>query len=922
MKQKALVLSLALTLGAGLSCDSSPTRPPTTGGISVVLLTSAGIPIAVMAPDARAVASLVGPPSAATASVVLDGARVTVTGPTNKTVTSTTASGGNFDVSVTGLTPGSYTVTVEGLVGGEVANFGQTFNVIVTAGNTTSASVTFPTFKPDIAFSTVVDTADVLRFTISFDPVLGATGYIIAVSKNQNMSGAVTRSVTETSVEIQVPDEGKYYVTVRAVNSVVTTGGVASAPKAVYAFQGVASVTVSPASPSIAALATQQFTAEGRDADNVVVPNVTWIWISDKQSVATINPLTGLATGVSGGTATITAIGKSMPGTATLTVGVLPTPAPAKLVFSIQPTNTTAGDPLSPAVQVEIQDAAGNRVQNARDGVTIAFANNAGGGTLSGTKTVNAIDGIASFSGLSINKSSGGYTLGASSGSLTVATSNIFAISPAAPAKVAFDLQPVNVQGNIAMGSNVSVRISDAFDNFVSTATNTITLSIGDNTWKGLVGIGATLTGATSVPAVAGVATFSGLKVDKPGPGYTLAASGTGLSTATSGTFNVNITISQISAGTSSFHSCAIATGGTYCWGFGSSGQLGALVGFTGSDSIASLVRGGLTFTSVTEGQTHTCGLAAGGAAYCWGFGGNGRLGNGGTANSDVPVLVSGNHVFASIDAGGFHTCGITTASGAPEEDRQVYCWGVGSSGQLGDGGAVGALTQSLVPLRVVEPLQTMLRAVSVSAGNTHTCAVSNGVTSTSGAAYCWGTNSSAQLGDGIGTTPASGPTVVAGGFTWTSVSAGTNHTCGISVTGANTNARCWGRNVEGQLGDGAPLPGSLTVNSPVLVAGALNNWTSVKAGGFHSCGIAGGVALCWGQDSNGELGDDNQNGTNTSSPVLIAGGLSFLAIDASANHSCGRTATAAYCWGTNSVGRLGSPGVNQIKRAPTQIVQ
>ena len=166
------------------------------------------------------------------------------------------------------------------------------------------------------------------------------------------------------------------------------------------------------------------------------------------------------------------------------------------------------------------------------------------------------------------------------------------------------------------------------------------------------------------------------------------------------------------------------------------------------------------------------------------------------------------------------------------------------------------------------------------------------------------------------------GPTLVAGGFVWTSISAGTNHTCGISTTvGPVANvARCWGRNFEGQLGDATNVTNNPP--SPQLVAGALTTWTRVSAGGSHSCGIANGIAFCWGQNVNGELGDDNANGTNTNQPTLIAGNLTFLALDAGANHSCGRTASAVYCWGSNSVGRLGSTGVNQVKRTPTQIVQ
>src|SRR5437667_137391 len=99
---------------------------------------------------------------------------------------------------------------------------------------------------------------------------------------------------------------------------------------------------------------------------------------------------------------------------------------PAQLAFTVQPTTTTIEGTISPAVQVEIQDAAGARVAGARDPVTLAIGTNPGGGTLLGTATVNAIDGIASFSGLAIAKPGRSYALVASSGSLTPATSVAF----------------------------------------------------------------------------------------------------------------------------------------------------------------------------------------------------------------------------------------------------------------------------------------------------------------------------------------------------------------------------------------------------------------------------------------------------------------------------------------------------------------
>ena len=110
---------------------------------------------------------------------------------------------------------------------------------------------------------------------------------------------------------------------------------------------------------------------------------------------------------------------------------------PTQLAFSVQPTSITGGQAISPAVQVEVRDAAGTRVAGDRTAITVAIGTNLGGAALAGTKTANAVDGIASFSGLSLDKAGTGYTLVASGGSLTGATSAAFNVA-ASPAIMSF----------------------------------------------------------------------------------------------------------------------------------------------------------------------------------------------------------------------------------------------------------------------------------------------------------------------------------------------------------------------------------------------------------------------------------------------------------------------------------------------------
>src|SRR5437867_1510466 len=211
--------------------------------------------------------------------------------------------------------------------------------------------------------------------------------------------------------------------------------------------------------------------------------------------------------------------------------------AAAKLVFTVQPSNAAAGAANTPAVRVTIQDPQGNTVTTATTSITLAIGTNPGSGTLAGTTTVAAVNGVASFANLSINNPGTGYTLTASATGLTGATSNAFTInlSVGPAAKVVFTVQPSNAAAGAAITPAVQVAVQDAQGNTVTTATTSITVAIGTNPASG------TLAGTKTVAAVNGVATFFNLSIDKAGTGYTLTASATGLTGATSSAFNIGV---------------------------------------------------------------------------------------------------------------------------------------------------------------------------------------------------------------------------------------------------------------------------------------------------------------------------------------------------------------------------------------------
>ena len=217
--------------------------------------------------------------------------------------------------------------------------------------------------------------------------------------------------------------------------------------------------------------------------------------------------------------------GQSVTGTSCINVIGPPT----HLVFTTQPSNGTAGQTLA-SVAVTVEDAANNvmTTDNSTQ-VTLSLSSN----TLNGTLTQTAVNGVATFSNLSINTAGTGYTLGASSSPpLTSATSNAFDIAAGAPNQLAFLQQPGTTAAGAAISPAITVQVLDAFGNLTAD-TSAVTLGIGTNP------SGGTLSGTATVNAVAGVATFSTLSIDKAGVGYTLAASDGALAGASSNAFTI-----------------------------------------------------------------------------------------------------------------------------------------------------------------------------------------------------------------------------------------------------------------------------------------------------------------------------------------------------------------------------------------------
>jgi serine/threonine protein kinase/alpha-tubulin suppressor-like RCC1 family protein/uncharacterized protein YjdB len=227
-----------------------------------------------------------------------------------------------------------------------------------------------------------------------------------------------------------------------------------------------------------------------------------------------------------------------------------------------------------------------------------------------------------------------------------------------------------------------------------------------------------------------------------------------------------------------------------------------------------------------------------------------------------------------------------------------AVCWGSNASGQMGDG-SVGAGSNN--PALV----SSSASFTALVTGGDHSCGLTQ-----SGGVICWGANTKGQLGNGRTAGPPA-PAAVVGNHTFQSLTAGTRHTCGIATDGT---AWCWGDNNSGQLGDGSTR-GS---NRPVQVRGSAK-FTLLAAGSDHTCGLAtDGRVWCWGDGFSGQLGRGSRE--SQSEPVAVEADVKFTAVTAGGKHACALAQNGkAYCWGANASGEVGDGSTSERDR-PTLV--
>lgn len=313
---------------------------------------------------------------------------------------------------------------------------------------------------------------------------------------------------------------------------------------------------------------------------------------------------------------------------------------------------------------------------------------------------------------------------------------------------------------------------------------------------------------------------------------------------------------------------------------------------------------------SIATGMDATCGLLPLGRTYCFGAAPLIGTAKDTTCFDDqgapakpctlVPLPIARKLQLEVVTVGDSVACGL-------DLQHNAYCWGDDTYGEAGNGkSGVGTAT---LPAAVVGPLGSAQTFATISAGRTHACGLT-----LAGNAYCWGKDSTYQLGgsDGKRAVNSSTPIPVGTPELFGVIAAGRGHTCAVRVS--DGAAFCWGDNRKGQLGRGT-LGDSSDV--PAAIPGIA--FSQISSQGDFTCGVAsGGRVFCWGANDSGQTG--NTSGAVTTSPAQVPGS-GYVAVSAGWNHACALSSSGSVsCWGLNDYGQLGRGNVGGSSPTPTAV--
>ena len=301
----------------------------------------------------------------------------------------------------------------------------------------------------------------------------------------------------------------------------------------------------------------------------------------------------------------------------------------------------------------------------------------------------------------------------------------------------------------------------------------------------------------------------------------------------------------------------------------------------------------------------HTCMLSNSGIAMCWGLGGSGQLGDGEAIDQQYPVQVSNLSNITSLALGEYHTCAITGET--ESQPQKLWCWRDHSRGQLGID-----LNTPIDNSKPIEVTELSGIPIEIAAGWEHTCAIvqNEGINSV----QCWGYNQEGQLGIG-NTTSMNFPTDVTGTSGAIKISAGESFTTILTNSG---KIKTWGANTEGQLGNGFFFRRQL----PIHLDHLSDSIKDVVSGENHACALTQtGDVYCWGGNLHGQLG----NGTTvySATPVKVVGiEGNVTSLSAGIFHNCAKLeSNEIKCWGYNINGILGTDNMEETNLSIPEFV-
>lgn len=679
----------------------------------------------------------------------------------------------------------------------------------------------------------------------------------------------------------------------------------------------VASISVTPNTPSVTVGGTVQLTAMPKGADGATLTGKAIAWSSSATAVATVSA-NGLVAAVAAGSATITATAEGKSGQATVTITPAPPPPPVPVAtVAISPVSASLVPAQSVSLTVTLQDASGNTLTGRpvtwqSSSEAVAIVNTAGTVTAvapgsatitatsegkDGTRLITVVDGaMMTTAGGTVNASSGDVSLVFPANAITTPTAITVAPAsnpPSAAGLVSGTAYELGPSGTFAQHVTVNIRYTAAAAAGRVPADFRIHRLTG-GVWVEVPGGSVNTTTRVVTAPTSSFSTYAVVQVIPPVHTVTLAAAASSINVG--GTAQVTATLRDAANN--------VLTGRTVTW----ESSHPAVASVSASGLVTGVAAGGpVTITAQSEGKSGTtavtvvavpppfafasisasdmltCGLTPAGAAYCWGNNPNGEVGDGSTTRRTIPTPVAGGHTFSVIAAGAKHACAL-------DANGLTWCWGNNEVKQLGREGP----NQS-TPLAV----PTDLRFAKLTAGHGWTC----GITA-AGAAWCWGYATDGALGNGQQLITAT-PQAVAGSRTFVKLAAGDHHTCGIDNGGL---LWCWGDNLNGELGNGTRSQSLVPVQVSTLSA-----VIDVAVGEYHSCAVtSAGTAWCWGENL------DSRSGGGSAGDVLVpqqVSGPGFTKVGIGQNHSCALSATGVvYCWGRNNWGQFGdnSPSSGQ----------